>query len=260
VCLSILRAAGTVKRRRRAGPSPAARLRSLWIVWLLLGLLLAVGAYQVMLWPGFHLQRLVVTGTSIVSPDEVAHRAAIDRTKNIWLQDMHTAAARVEAIPWVAQAHVHRMLPASVTIVVVERSAQGCVVAANGDRFTVDASARVLEAGCARIARPIFLVPQMPNLPVPGTFVHSAELAQLQNDASALERLQPATFVTLSLDTFGSLEAVMRSGIRVKFGGDDDLAMKARLLDSILASSSVRLPDLAGVDLRAPAAPVVDYR
>jgi cell division septal protein FtsQ len=250
----------TGRRTRRSQPSPFVRLRSFWLVWLLLGALLAVAVYQLILWPGFHLRSITVNGTSIVSSQEVVRRAGLDRTQNIWLQNMHAAAARIEAIPWVDEAHVHRTLPASVVITVVERSAQACVAAADGTRFTIDAHARVLENGCARLMQPLFRMPQIHRAPVPGAFVHAVQVTQLQRDASALEALEPATFVSYVLDAYGQLEGTMRSGVRVEFGADDDLGMKTRLLDSILKSSDVRLNALRAVDLRAPQAPVVDYR
>jgi len=229
-------------------------------VWLLLGVLLGVGIYQLILWPGFHLREIVVSGTSVVSRDDVLRRAALDRTKNIWLQNMHAAAARIETIPWVDQAYIHRLLPASVFIDVVERRADACAVARDGTRFTVDATARVLEPGCARIARPIMRLSDIQSAPRAGTFLHSAQLAQLQNDAAALERLDPGTFVTFDLDQFDQLETTMRSRLGVKFGDDGDLPAKVRLLDSILKSSSIRRSGLRTIDLRAPEAPVAVYR
>jgi cell division septal protein FtsQ len=229
-------------------------------VWLLLGALLAVAAYQLILWPGFHLRSITVNGTAIVSAQDVVRYAALDGTQNIWLQDMHAAAARVEAIPWVLEAHVHRTLPASVVITVVERRAQACVAAADRTHFTIDANARVLEAGCARVVQPLFDMPQIRRAPAPGAFLHTAQVTQLQRDASALETLEPATFVRYALDGYGGLEGTMRSGVRVKFGDDDDLTAKIGLLDSILKSSAVHLRALAAVDLRAPQAPVVEYR
>jgi cell division septal protein FtsQ len=229
-------------------------------VWLLLGALLAVAVYQLILWPGFRLRSISVSGTAIVSAQDVIRRAAFDRTQNIWLQDMHAAAARIETIPWVEEAHVHRTLPASVFITVVERSAQACVAAGDRTRFTIDAHARVLEAGCARLPQPLFNVPQIHRAPAPGAFLHAVEVMQLQRDASELEVLEPATFVSYLLDQYGQLEGTMRSGVRVEFGADDDLGAKTSLLDSILKSSDVRLNALRAVDLRAPQAPVVDYR
>jgi len=173
---------------------------------------------------------------------------------------VHAAAARIEGIPWVGEARVQRRLPASVVITVIERSAQACVVAADGTLFTIDANARVLEAGCARLAQPLFELPQIRRAPAPGTFLHVAQVTQLQRDASTLEGLEPLTFTRYALDAYGGLEATMRSGVRVELGTDDDLPAKTRLLDSILKSSAVRLRPLAAVDLRAPQAPVVDYR
>jgi hypothetical protein len=229
-------------------------------VWLLLGALAAAGVYQLVLWPGFHLRGIAVNGTSVVSRADVIHHAALDRTRNIWLQDMRAATTRIEAIPWVDRAYIHRFLPASVSIDIVEREASACVVAHDGARFTVDASARVLEGGCGRITQPVIRIADIQGVPSAGAFVHSVSLAQLQRDAVTLDGIEPGEFVRFDFDRFDQLEATMRSGLTVEFGDDGDLPAKVSLLDSILKSSSLRRAGLRAVDLRAPEAPVADYR
>jgi hypothetical protein len=52
----------------------------------------------------------------------------------------------------------------------------------------------------------------------------------------------------------------MPGGIQIRFGDDDDLDRKRRLIAPILAQLGPRLADVRAVDLRAPGTPVVDFR
>jgi hypothetical protein len=249
-----------VSKAWRSRSSPAARLRAFWLLGIVLVGVIGYAGYEALLWPGFHLAGVEVRGTHLVERDAVLARAALDPEVNIWLQDTRAVARRIEMLPYVHWAYVHRFLPASVHIDIVERRPAGCAEARNGERFTVDDYARVLEASCERILVPLYRLPDVQAAPAPGVFLHSARLARLQNDARMLERWQPGAFIAFTTDTFDELEATMRSGILVRFGGDADLSGKARLVGPILAAVSKRVPEIKVVDVRAPAAPIVEFR
>ena len=249
-----------MSKARRTRPSPASRLRAFWLIALFFFALLGVGVYEALLWPGFHLSGVEVSGVRTVAREEVIRRAALDPNVNLWLQNMRAAERRIEEIPYVATARAHRRLPASVWMAIVERKPDGCAQAADGERFTVDGQGRVLEAECEPLASPLYRLSALKQAAEPGTFLHSPALARLQADAHALERLEPGLFTAFALDEFDQFEATMRSGVLVRFGADAELAEKARLVKPILAAVAGRAGKMKAVDVRSLAAPIVEYR
>jgi len=243
--------------RRRSKPSLGSRLRRFWILALVA---LAAAAYAGVLLanaPAFRLAHLNVTGASRVPQDEIVARASLDPRANIWLLDVHAIERRVEAIPYVLAAHVHRSFPGGVSVDVVERVPEACL-RDGGAAVTIDRALRVIAAGCAAAPPLAYVVNDRLDL-TPGTFVNDAKVTQLQRDALTLAS-RGEQYKSFSLDPHGQLDALMANGIRVRFGDDDDLASKERLVGPILASLGPRAGSVRAVDLRAPGTPVVEFR
>jgi cell division septal protein FtsQ len=247
-----------VKRLVRRKRSSFGRLRPFWIVGVVIaGLAAWSGAYVVSL-PAFHLQSLAITGLSRVARSDVVAKAAIDPRANVWLLDPHAIATRIEAIPYVATAHVYRRPLANVWIDVTERAPDACVRDSRGHESTIDRTLRVLETGCSRQDLVLFAL-QAPLAAGPGSFVRDPELAELEGDARLLGP-QAGSFEGFAHDRFGELDATLRDGIEVKFGDDADLDRKQRLVGPILAELGQRANQVEAVDVRAPATPVVEFR
>jgi cell division protein FtsQ len=242
---------------RRSKPSPLARLRAFWIVALFAVLALAGALAGALAWPGFRLGAVEVAGNAVVPRAAILARASFERGRNVWLLDTGAAERRIEQIPYVETARVHRALPNALGISIVERAPLGCLIAGDGAALTIDARRRVLERGCARLPRPVFRVPGL-AAGAPGAFLGSEALARLQADAAALQS-GPDQFVAFALDGYGGLEATLASGLLVRFGADGDLPAKLQLLAAILADPGTGAP-LRAIDLRAPSAPVVERR
>lgn len=249
-----------VRAKRRSRPSLRARLRTYWIVSAVVASLIIWGGVAIVRWNGFCPRDVSIEGTARVVPADVEQAAAVDHHANIWLANIGAMERRIEAIPYVAVARVHRRLPASVTIDVVERTADGCVRFAGRPReddVMVDATRRVLASGCESAPKLRYLVHGAP-VP-PGRTLPAGDLATLQSDRHALTLLG-RDFTTFSLDRFGGLDATLPDGIAVRFGDDGDLGEKERLIGPVLAAVADRLDAVRAVDVRAPSAPVVDYR
>ena len=224
---------------------------------------LVYGGYLLAKWPGFNPQTVAVDGNRRVSADEVRSRAAIPLQQNVWLLNKRAAELRVEAIPRVRTAQIHRFLPAAVTIVVSEREPVGCLDA-HGAKYLVDETGRVIETGCA--PPPSSSVPELqlgwPAIApqqVGATLEGAERIRRLIADARVLAtaKLDPAR---LAFDRFDGLEATLRGGPLVRFGDDQDLPEKAKLVDQILRTYRTQARDLAVIDLRSPATPVVRER
>jgi len=158
----------------------------------------------------------------------------------------------------VQTARIHRSLPANIRIVVVERTPAACVQAASA-RYLVDASGHVIERSCNDAPRAVVIGWPTLSPQQPGSTIDVAQLTRFLSDVQTLRanRLEP---VYSGFDRFGGLEVTLSGGIAVRFGDDRDLAQKAALVDPILQSYGKRSRDVAVIDLRAPATPVVEER
>jgi len=249
-----------VKTPRRRKQSAFARARPFWIVGVFAIALLAWGLYALAGAPWFRVTRIGVDLplTTNVTRAQVLQAAAIAPHDNIWLLHAHRIARRIEAIPYVDAASVHRgKFPKPfVELGVTVRRPNACLTAA-GRTVTIDVAARVLQEGCAlpSVAR---IDAGSDALPKPGGFVSDPDLAQLLADA---KQLADVGLVVRSLgrDRWGELEAVDAGGVLLQFGDDKDLKDNAALIGPVRTAAD-KARRLRAIDLRAPTTPVVRYR
>jgi cell division septal protein FtsQ len=235
-------------------------VRRFWIVAFVLLAFAVWGASRIIALPTFRATSIGVFGLSNdshVSRADVLSRAAIDARGNVWLLDRGAIERRIEAIPYVATAHVGVRPPAAVTLDVRERTIDGCVRDGAGRIATIDADRRVLAERCDGPSAPLYEL-HAPLDARAGTYVQNSELIALQNDRRVLAAGD--SYRSFAHDAFGELEATLRDGIVVKFGDDDDLDRKQRLVGPILAQVGGERRPIGALDLRAPATPVVEYR
>jgi cell division protein FtsQ len=208
-------------------------------------------------WPGFYPRHVVVKGNHRVPTGEILARAAIAPHLSIWVQNTGAIAKRIEAIPYIATARIHRIPPTSIRIVVAER-VPFAVVRSGDNAAVVDRALRVLEPASSPSSIPVFVVGPAVDL-VPGTYVQAARAVELRDayEAVAAARIDA---VELSLDRFGGLVVTTRDGLRLLLGSQDDLEQKLTLANAIRAQVIGRQRRVAAIDLRAPAAPVLVYR
>jgi cell division septal protein FtsQ len=254
--------------RRRSKPSLGARARTYWIPAILAIAVAAGLGWALAAAPMFRLSRIDVVGNGRVAGSDVIARANLNPNENVWLADVRGAERRIEAIPYVLSAHVHRRFPAAVRISIVERVPEACLRDANENQFTVDAELRVLAAGCSQ-APDLAYVSRSVLSAKPGDFVTDQALVALRRDAQALAAPASAAregsapglrFTTFAFDAAGQLDATLAGGVRVRFGDDDGLAEKERLVMPILASLGPRAANVRAVDVRSPSTPVVEFR
>lgn len=232
-------------------------MRPFWAALAVVAVVLAVAGYYAATWPGFYPKAVTVSGNRVVSSAEILQRAAIAPHANIWLQNTHAAAARIEAIPYVKEARVHRLLPASVGITVSERK-PFAVLEYGGQRALVDGDLRVLQPSAGPSMLPL-IAGGKSAMPRPGAFVEDPSVQRLRDDYEALTEAHVAVR-SVRYDKFGDLVATMRNGIDLLLGDDGDLAKKTPLIDPIVSQVGATGRKLAAVDLRAPNTPVVVYK
>jgi hypothetical protein len=245
---------------RRRKPSLAARMRPFWILGIVAIVGLSWGLYALAGAPWFRVARVGVDVPlgSPVSREQVRAAAALGPDANVWLLRTGAMARRIEAIPYVERASVHRgQFPQPfVELAATVRRPSACV-RSGGREVTIDASARVLQAGCALPAEP--RIDAGPGkLPAPGAWIADPAVTKLLADAKILADAELAVR-GLARDRWGGLEAVDVTGVTLRFGDDADLAAKAALVAPVRAGIGTKRK-LRAIDLRAPATPVVQFR
>jgi cell division protein FtsQ len=148
-------AAPADKRFRRAQLKPArkrqASSRSTWlVVRVLVVLSLAVyggwrGTALLLGAPALQVSRITMRGNERLSSGEVL--ALVDGLQgaNIFTLDLSQWQTRLLASPWVKEAHLRRILPSRVDILIRERRPIG-VARLNGELYLVDAGGVVIDA------------------------------------------------------------------------------------------------------------------
>ncbi|MBC5801136.1 MAG: FtsQ-type POTRA domain-containing protein [Candidatus Eremiobacteraeota bacterium] len=245
-------------RGRRSKRSLLAFVRTYWVLAALGLMVLGGAAWWFAGSPLFRLKTVAVGGLVRVSKADVLARAELDPRSNVWLMDRRAVERRIEAIPYVAAARVHRRFPADVRIDVTEREPSICLHDGAHRSYTLDPALRVLERGCAAPGIPTFTV-QAPLDAAPGAFERDAQLLRLQSDAAALAAAGHR-YRAFAEGAYGELVATLWDGITVRFARDADLGRAQSLIAPILAQLGPRAAYVRSVDLRAPTTPVVEYR
>jgi len=245
-------------RRRRSRPSLAVRVRALWVIVTLFAVACAALAVAFVDAPFLRVRAVSasVPPGGAVSSAAVLAAARVPADANLWLLDTGAMRRRIAAIPAVLDVRSHRTqfpVPA-IAFAITLRVPTGCVRAA-GSVVTIDATARVLQTGCAARNLPLVDAGGEPA-PPPGEILTTPDIDRLLADAKAIGARVPVKIVRR--DRFGGLEAVDTDGVILRFGADDDLAAKLALVDPIRrGTASAR--NLRAIDLRAPDTPVVEF-
>ncbi len=244
----------TARRRKR---SAAARIRPFWMPIGLAGVAaVAAGAFAAT-WSGFDPKKVEVAGNRRVSTAQILRAAAIAPRISIWLQNTKAIARRIDAIPYVETAWIHRVPPASLSIAVRERQ-PFAIVQSEMESALVDRNLRVLETLPADQMLPELIL-KAAVTQRPGEFVVTRDAIELRDacEAMSARRITPRS---LALDRYGGLVVTLRDGLRLLIGQESDLGEKLTLVDAILAQVVRGQRRVAAIDVRAPAAPVVVYR
>jgi cell division septal protein FtsQ len=247
----------TRAKARRRKKSPVARVRPFWVPLVLVAAVVVAALGVAATWPGFDPKRIVVIGNHRVTRAEILSRAAIPRRLNIWLQNTGAMRKRIEAIPYVETAAVHRIPPSEIRIVVRER-VPFAVLQSGGNAALVDRSLRVLEPATGDEPYPVLAI-AAGLVFVPGEFVHQPEAAELREAFETVSARQIVP-VGMEFDRFGGLVVTLRSGLRLLLGSQNDLGQKITLADAIIDQIVTGQRRVAAIDLRAPGAPVLVYR
>lgn len=198
------------------------------------------------------LAEVEVVGAERVSGDRIRAAAALPLGTSTLRLDLGAADRRVEALPWVRRADIHRVDPLTVRVSVVERRPVA-TVAVGGRELLVDAEGVVLAEGTA--PRLVVVEVDGASAPAPGERLEGVPAAA--NALAAYTGLPgPLRAQVARIEARGAQDAelVLRAGTRVRFGRADRIDEKARTLGALLGTVG---GTARTIDVRAPSNPVV---
>ena len=232
------------------------RLRR-WLTLAVLGVVVAVLGTVLLMAGAFDVDRIRFRGMHRVSYDE-AHQAVGIRVGDFMATlNAGRAEESLEAVPWVADAHVRRRWPGTVEVSIVERTEAAIVLSAPDSWVLADIHGRILSS-------PLSVLPELPRLsgiaaaPAPGEF--------LADDADGLFAVlraaqgQPEfSVVALWRDRRGDVRARVRqaaNGLVVEAALGDDSALGAKTAAIAAVIAEMTSADVI-LDVSVPHLPVL---
>jgi cell division protein FtsQ len=219
---------------RDADGDPRPGLSGAWVVTKLIAALLLLGAsgllYHVAASEDFRIASVRVSGTRLLTDAEVEAVAAVSGVNIFWLRQ-EEVARRLRAMPAVESVRVGAYLPNRFLIQVGERTAVAAWLA-GGEAWLVDADGRVLRAAPAPPALPT-LRDVGPGGLAPGALVDRAALATLFRLQELLPRAAGVTPREFEYSADVGVTVVADTGLRIVFGGSDDLDWKVTALVAV---------------------------
>lgn len=169
---------------------------------------------------------------------DIALAADLEPDQRLFDTDLIELRARIEALPWVAQAQVSRVWPDKLAVKLVER----VPFARWGDAQVIDRDSRVFTPAADEIPQ------TLPQLSAPQG--HEAEAAAVYEELRL--RLADSAWspMGLHLDARGEWRMRSRLGIELRLGQGDPRRHVALLLGTVSDSLNTQLEKVAYVDLR----------
>jgi len=239
-----------------AGTRPGPRLN----VWesLLFIVLLVLAGYVLFRSPLFAVQRLEVTGTRLLQPDQIRALAGINLGENIFQVNLGRARQRITLLPLVKTAVLSRVLPSTVRIQVTERTP--LVLLEEGNVFAeLDADGYYLQPGTVTTSGLPVLTGIQASLPAPGQKVAAPVLPAVLGFVAGLPPDLLPRLSEIHVTGDGRLILYTLYDVPVLAGDTSDPARKGALLLAILQQLDQK-KGLAYVNLASVSSPVVKYR
>jgi cell division septal protein FtsQ len=193
--------------------------------------------------------RVRIDGVGHTAAADVGQVAGIDPGDTMLGVDADRAAARIESLPWIAEATVARRWPGTIEIHVTEREPLAMVEVAEGRVALVDEAGRVLEV----TRRPPAGLPKVTG--VRGRIAEGEELGSGARDALMVLRALGERLFGVVDSVSSDLDATLADGGEIRFGSTDDLDDKTVAVETVLADVDIACLEL--LDVRVPGSPAL---
>jgi cell division protein FtsQ len=241
-----------ISRRRRAVERGKRRRIIISLAALGLLILLVVVAF----WsPLLEVRRVQVVGAKHTDAEQVREATGLDDSPNLLLVSTGEIASSVETLPWVRSAEVHRRLPGTVRVKLVERTAALVVTVAAGT-WTIDGSGHVLEEGAVTKGLPT-LTGSVIAPPEPGERLDAPEIRAGLAVWRSLPKKIKAEVASVVAASRERIALILRDGTMVRYGGAEGLASKNEVLTVLLRRLDAEGRSATYIDISVPTSPAI---
>lgn len=263
------RAAGAVgdpdaldERAAAAEPQPGPRVRlrlsrrGVVVLGALLAALLGTACWLVWFSPVLDVRTVAVSGTGVLTPDQVLAAAAVPLGDPLERVDTGAAEARVrKALPRVAAVRISTSLPHTVRVRITERVAIAAVRGADGQYAQVDATGVTFATGpTAPKGVPVVqLALSTAGKAALKSFPEQVLLAAAVDVAKALPADVAKRTSSVVVHSYDDLELQLTDGSRVLWGSSERDPRKAVVLNALLRQKGT------SYDVSAPDDPAVRH-
>jgi cell division protein FtsQ len=220
------------------------------VIAIILVGVIGYGAWMLVRSSVFKLEKIDVVGTSVVQRDAIIAASGLHVGENALKIDLHAVAARIRAVPGVADVRVQREGSLGIKITITERVA--AVEVHSGDSVWFLDRSGILVDGAHRGSRAVPILQLSPSESF--TSISTAE----EVGVLAVWKRMPATLRS-SLKSFayqadGTLTFIL-GPTTVIFGTPDDIAAKIQAIQLVRSRVSEDHRRLARLDVRVPERP-----
>jgi cell division protein FtsQ len=229
--------AGEVGRRRRLSAIAALALVAL-----------VVGSYASTYTAIFGARTIRVEGQRRVGAEQVQRLAGLEKGVNVFHLDTATAERQLEADPRVLSASVSTDLPSTVVVSITERTPVALAAEGTDGLDLIGADGVVIGPATGNELLPTIVTAD-------GGSLDPGALRSCGAVAGAMDLALRRQVKSMIVQTGGSLELELRSGVRASLGQPTDISQKGQALESVLRWAGTQNRILASVDVSVPSAP-----
>ena len=248
-----------IRQRRVAIQRSRGRRRLYWIVGTMAVAVLVAGGVALLHTPWFSAQVVSVTGSHPhTTTAAIVAAAELEGHPPLISVDPGATAHRVEALPFIASAQVHRHWPDGVTVTVTERVPKVAMAGPGSSWSVLDGDGRTLAVQAARPPGLIVLTVQTSRGPAaPGQVGRG--LTRPGWFGLGVCRTLPLAFsaqvVSVAEAPNATVSLGLNSGITVLLGTDSDMGAKYEDVAAVIAHAS--LHGATTIDVTVPQSPTV---
>jgi len=248
-----------IRQRRVAIQRSQGRRRLRWVIAAIGAAVLVAGVVALLHTPWFSAQVVSVSGAHRhTTTAAIVDAAGLEGHPPLISVDPGPTAARVDTLPFIASAQVHRHWPDGVTISVTERVPKAVMAGPGSSWAVLDGHGRTLIVDPGRPPGLIVLTVQTAQGPArPGTVGHT--LPGADSFALTVCRTLPLAFsaqvVSVTEAANATVSLGLNSGITVLLGTDSDMTAKYEDVAAVIAHASLRGQRI--IDVTVPQSPTV---
>ena len=241
-----------ISRRRRA----VERARRRRLMMRVAGGLCGALVVWIVLWsPLLKVRDIALEGAAHTGAGDIARVTDLDEGPNLLFVSAAEIAGQVEGLPWVESVQVDRLLPDTVRIRIVERSAE-LVMTTESGAWLVDDQGHVLAQAKGNEALPTIGAADLGAVEVGERLNRPSLLAGVRAYASMPAELQ-ARVQAVFAPTGERISFSLKGGAVVRYGSAEQMQDKNEVILALLARFSARDGHQLYFDVRVPSNPAV---